>query len=87
MPLADNFEMLSDIYVLPMNVTEVWAQIYSDEAPYSLEKSMLELGEVFHSQGTWGEPTDEFIKISGSSACAVLQGSSVLCSPAQSFTI
>ena len=65
MPLADNFEMLSDIYVLPMNVTEVWAQIYSDEAPYSLEKSMLELGEVFHSQGTWGEPTDEFIKIEG----------------------
>ena len=63
MPLADNFEMLSDIYVLPMNVTEAWAQIYSDEAPYSLEKSMLELGEVFHSQGTWGEPTDEFIKI------------------------
>ena len=63
MPLADNFEMLSDIYVLPMNVTEVWAQIYNDEAPYSLDKAMLELGEVFHSQGTWGEPTDEFNKI------------------------
>ena len=24
-PLADNFKMLSDIYILPMNLTEAWS--------------------------------------------------------------
>ena len=54
-PLQHGYSQLETSYVLPWSVNEVWANIYNFEAPYSFDKALEEMGEVFLSDEKWSD--------------------------------
>lgn len=38
-----------------MNITEVWTAFFADDAKYSLDNALLDLGEKFETIGKWSE--------------------------------
>lgn len=43
-----------------MNISEVWNNYFALDSPYSFDKALLDLGEVFSEQGAWEEPSDDY---------------------------
>lgn len=54
--MREDYMLLESELVFPMNITEFWDYYYEKDAPYSLDQSLIELGEVFHYQSAWDEP-------------------------------
>ena len=42
-------------YVLPMNISEVWSAFFDDNAQYSFDLALKDLGDKFGSIGQWKE--------------------------------
>ena len=53
--LKKDYSKLEKEYVLPMNITEVWDTFFDDEAPYSFDNALVDLGDKFTSIGKWKE--------------------------------
>ena len=51
--LKPDYEKLEREYVLPMNITEVWDTFFNDEAPYSFDNALADLGDKFKEIGSF----------------------------------
>lgn len=51
--LNEGFEKLETEYVLPMNIEEVWAIFFADDAKYNFDNAMVDLGDILESIGKW----------------------------------
>ena len=51
--LKEGFEKLETEYVLPMNIEEVWAIFFADDAKYNFDNAMVDLGDILESIGKW----------------------------------
>lgn len=54
--MREDYMQLDNEVVFPMNITQFWDYYLELDAPYSWDKALIELGEVFHSKGAWVEP-------------------------------
>ena len=51
--MKPDYNKLEKEMVLAMNITEVWTAFFADDAKYSLNNALIDLGDKFTSIGKW----------------------------------